>query len=82
MKKQTILFKTACVVLTVGMGSAAFAGPYSGGAGTFDDPYQIATAQYASYLNAAMINGLIQVLDGVVYAVSDTDLAEVSRIRT
>jgi len=38
--------------------------------------YETTNAQYAEYLNAAMADGLIQVVDGVVYASSDANLAE------
>ncbi len=45
MKKQTTLSKAVRIMLIAGIGSIAFAGPYSGGQGTPDDPYQIATAR-------------------------------------
>jgi len=38
--------------------------------------YETTNAQYAEYLNAAMAGGLIQVVNGVVYASSDANLAE------
>ncbi len=37
--------------------------------------YETTNAQYAEYLNAAMAAGLIQVVNGVVYASSDANLA-------
>jgi formylglycine-generating enzyme required for sulfatase activity len=38
--------------------------------------YETTHAQYAQYLNAAMADGLIQVIDGVVFASSDANLVE------
>jgi formylglycine-generating enzyme required for sulfatase activity len=38
--------------------------------------YETTNGQYAQYLNAAMADGLIQVVTGVVYASSDANLAQ------
>ncbi len=38
--------------------------------------YETTNAQYAEYLNAAMADGLIQVVNGMVYASSDANLAK------
>lgn len=38
--------------------------------------YETTNAQYATYLNAAMADGRIQVVKGAVYAVADTALAQ------
>jgi formylglycine-generating enzyme required for sulfatase activity len=38
--------------------------------------YETTNAQYCEYLNAALADGLIHVVDGIVYAVSDDNQAE------